>query len=263
MTPTVTENSDMATGPVFPTSQPLYETVKAKIKAAIHAGIWRPGEVIPSETDLADRFAVSQGTIRRAVRELATDGILVKRQGRGTFVMSPSVNYDVFRNKLLWFTPDDPACGDRIAVIAAFERIETPPRVAEMLEMQRGGEVFHVKRHHRWAKYREVFCFEDIYLPVKYFAGLSEEELSRAGAAQVSLYPLFETRFGITVASMIDRARAVMLNPQQAVYAGVPSPYPGISIERQTYTIGHEIVEFRSHVCVTDRMCIVKPIGNL
>lgn len=258
-----TNNTDMATGPVFPTSMPLYESVKEKIKSAIHLGIWKPGEVIPSELDLADRFGVSQGTIRRAVRDLAVEGILVKQQGRGTFVMSPSVNYEVFRNKLLWFTPDDPATGAREVEIAAFEQILPPPRVAEMLEMTAPAEVFHIKRHHRYAKYREVFCFEDIYLPVKRFKGLTEAELNQYQHYQVSLYPFFETRFGVTVASMVDKARAVLLNHKQAVFAGVPMPYPAISIERQTFTIGHKVVEFRSHVCITDRMSIVKPIGNL
>lgn len=257
------ENTDMATGPAFPGSVPLYESVKQRIKSAIHAGIWKPGEMIPSELDLAERFGVSQGTVRRAVRDLALEGCLVKQQGRGTFVMSPSVNYEVFRSKLLWFTPDDPAPGERQIEIAAFEQYEPPPRVAELLDLAPGAEVFHIKRYHRYAKYREVCVFEDIYLPEKRFRGLTEESLNLYQRRQVSLYPFFEERFGVTVASLVDKARAVLLSHRQAVFADVPMPYPAISIERLSYTIGHKVFEFRTHVCVTDRMSIVKPIGNV
>jgi GntR family transcriptional regulator len=56
------------------------------IERALEAGEWAPGDAIPSELDLASRFGVSQGTVRKAVQALAAENLLVRRQGSGTFV---------------------------------------------------------------------------------------------------------------------------------------------------------------------------------
>ena len=69
-----------------PSFSPLYQQIKALILQSLQAGEWRPGESIPSEIDLATRYRVSQGTVRKAVDELASDNLLIRRQGKGTFV---------------------------------------------------------------------------------------------------------------------------------------------------------------------------------
>ena len=70
-------------GPAF---SPLYRQIKGLITRGLQAGDWKPGEAIPSETELAARFGVSQGTVRKAIDELAAENLVVRRQGRGTFV---------------------------------------------------------------------------------------------------------------------------------------------------------------------------------
>ena len=65
---------------------PLYEQIKAMILASLQASEWLPGDAIPSEMELAARYAVSQGTVRKAIDELAAQNLLVRRQGKGTFV---------------------------------------------------------------------------------------------------------------------------------------------------------------------------------
>ena len=70
-------------GPAF---SPLYRQIKGLITRELQAGVWKPAEAIPSEQDLAARFKVSQGTVRKAIDELAAENLLVRRQGKGTFV---------------------------------------------------------------------------------------------------------------------------------------------------------------------------------
>ena len=65
---------------------PLYRQIRQLIVSALDQGEWKPGELIPSEMDLAVRFQVSQGTVRKAIDELAAENLLVRRQGKGTFV---------------------------------------------------------------------------------------------------------------------------------------------------------------------------------
>ena len=69
-----------------PTFSPLYQQIKNLIVQGLEAGEWRPGEAIPSEAELAVRFRVSQGTVRKAVDEMAAENLLIRRQGKGTFV---------------------------------------------------------------------------------------------------------------------------------------------------------------------------------
>ncbi|HXM81598.1 MAG TPA: GntR family transcriptional regulator, partial [Burkholderiales bacterium] len=69
-----------------PSFSPLYRQIKDLLLESLRSGEWRPGEAIPSEIELAARFRVSQGTVRKAVDELAAENLLVRRQGKGTFV---------------------------------------------------------------------------------------------------------------------------------------------------------------------------------
>ena len=76
---------------------PLYEQIKAMILASLQASEWLPGMAIPSEMELAARYAVSQGTVRKAIDELAAQNLLVRRQGKGTFVATPQ-NHHRYQN---------------------------------------------------------------------------------------------------------------------------------------------------------------------
>ena len=74
------------TAPSAPSFHPLWQQIKALIVRDLESGEWKPGEAIPSELELAARFRVSQGTVRRAIDALADDNLVVRRQGKGTFV---------------------------------------------------------------------------------------------------------------------------------------------------------------------------------
>jgi len=71
-----------------PSFRPLYEQIKILLTQSLVAGEWKPGEAIPSEMELAQRYQVSQGTVRKAIDELASEHIVVRRQGKGTYVAS-------------------------------------------------------------------------------------------------------------------------------------------------------------------------------
>src|SRR5215831_1351807 len=88
-----------------PSFRPLYEQIKILLTQSLVAGEWKPGESIPSEVDLAQRYRVSQGTVRKAIDELASEHILVRRQGKGTFVASH--NEPAYQYRFLRVTPDD------------------------------------------------------------------------------------------------------------------------------------------------------------
>ena len=94
-----------------PAFRPLYRQIQDLIVQALADKEWLPGEMIPSEMDLAARFEVSQGTVRRAIDELAAENLLVRRQGKGTFVATHADPRAFFR--FLRLVPDE----DRKSVV--------------------------------------------------------------------------------------------------------------------------------------------------
>ena len=94
--------------PSTPSFSPLYQQIKALILQSLQAGEWKPGEPIPSEIELAARYRVSQGTVRKAIDELAAENLVVRRQGKGTFVATHAEQHVQYR--FLKLMPDN---GDR------------------------------------------------------------------------------------------------------------------------------------------------------
>ncbi len=88
-----------------PSFSPLYQQIKALITQRLQAGEWKAGETIPSEMELAARYGVSQGTVRKAIDELAAENLVVRRQGKGTFVATHAEQKVQFR--FLRLMPDE------------------------------------------------------------------------------------------------------------------------------------------------------------
>ena len=84
---------------------PLYQQIKDLIVASLQAGEWQPGHAIPSEMELAERYKVSQGTVRKAIDALAAENLVVRHQGRGTFVASH--REEAVQYRFLRLMPDD------------------------------------------------------------------------------------------------------------------------------------------------------------
>ena len=96
---------------------PLYRQIKGLILQGLDRGEWKPGESIPSEMDLAARFQVSQGTVRKAIDELAAEHLLIRRQGKGTFV---ATHHEArVRYRFLRLATDDETEGERAESRAA------------------------------------------------------------------------------------------------------------------------------------------------
>jgi len=131
---------------VAPSFSPLYQQIKALILRSLQAGEWRPGEAIPSELELAARFKVSQGTVRKAVDELAADNLLVRRQGKGTFVATH--HEEQIQYRFLRLEPDhaDALGGGANRTFLDCRRLRAPADVARALQMKQGEMVVEVRR---------------------------------------------------------------------------------------------------------------------
>ncbi len=221
-----------------PSFSPLYQQVKASMTRGLQAGEWRPGEAIPSEMELAARFKVSQGTVRKAVDELAAENLLVRRQGKGTFVATHAEEKVQFR--FLRLKPDDGDPGRMDRRFIDCRRMRAPADVARALAMQPGEAVVQVRR---LLSFRgSPVVLDDIWLPGALFKGLTAERLS---GYRGPMYGLFEAEFGVRMIRAEEKIRAVAAEPSAAELLELPVGAPLLGVERLSLTYGDRPVELR------------------
>ncbi|MCB5362226.1 GntR family transcriptional regulator [Pusillimonas sp. CC-YST705] len=217
---------------------PLYQQIKAMLLQSLDRGEWKPGEPIPSELELAARFQVSQGTVRKAIDELAADNLLLRRQGKGTFV---ATHYEAkVRFRFLRLAPDDGRQQATSSRVLECSRIKPPADVAKQLDLRTSDQVFNLRRV---LSFNDVpTIFEDIWLPGALFKGLSTELLAEH---KIPLYGLFESEFGVSMVRAEEKLRALAAPTEQAQHLSVQTGTPLLQVERVAYTYGDRPVEVR------------------
>ena len=228
-----------------PSFSPLYQQIKALMTRSLQAGEWRPGEAIPSEMELAARFKVSQGTVRKAVDDLATDNLLVRRQGKGTFVATHAEQTIQYR--FLRLAADDGVVERPERRFIDCRRQRAPADVARLLGLKAGDAALQVRRVLSF-KNRPVI-FDDVWLPGKLFKGLSAERL---GGYTGPMYAMFETEFGVRMIRAEEKIRAVAADGPASEVLGVPQGSPLLSVERLSFTYGDRPVELRRGLYQTE-----------
>ncbi len=231
-----------------PAFSPLYQQIKGLILQSLQSGEWKPGEAIPSEMDLAARYRVSQGTVRKAIDELAAENLVVRRQGKGTFVAThaeQNVQYRFLR--LAPDTGDQRSEGPAERQIVEFKRSRASAEVARALALRTGDALLHVRRVLSFAGIPTIL--EDIWLPANTFKGLSAERLAEYPGPT---YAMFEVEFGVRMVRAEERIRAVHPDMAQASLLHVPVETPLLSVERLAYTYNDTPMELRRGLYHTD-----------
>lgn len=232
-------------GPAF---SPLYQQIKGLILQSLESGEWKPGEAIPSEMELAARYRVSQGTVRKAIDELAASHLLIRRQGKGTFVATHAeqhVNYRFLR--LAPDRGDQQSEGPALRHFLDCKRLRASADIARQLGLRAGDAVLYVRRTLAFAE--QTTILEDMWLPGNAFKGLTVERLARNDAP---MYALFETEFGIRMVRAEEKIKAVAADADNGALLGVAPGAPLLSVERIAYTYNDVPMELRRGVYRTD-----------
>ena len=228
-----------------PTFSPLYQQIKALITQGLESGEWKPGEMIPSEVELAARYKVSQGTVRKAIDELAADNLLVRRQGKGTFVATH--NEDRVQFRFLRLLPEDGDVHPHVSRLLECRRLRAPAEIARQLDLKPADPVVCIKRLLQFDG--ETTVFDEIWLPGAVFRGLTAERLADYKGP---LYAMFEAEFGTRMIRASEKIRAVGADEIVAELLGVVIGSPLLSVERVSYTYGDRPVEVRRGWYVTN-----------
>ena len=223
---------------------PLYRVVKRSLLSAIESGSYPPGETLPSETEIAGAMGVSIGTLRRAVDELAAEHILVRRQGRGTFIATHGTDRFLFQ-----FFHVERSDGLREAPqteLVSFERSRADGEPALALQLRPGEAVIQIEN--RLLLQGGAVIYDRLTLPSILFKGLTEKHFrERPG----TVYQLYQSDFGITVLRAHERARAAGADRNAVRVLGLLAGQPVMQVRRTALTFGDRPVEHRVSVINT------------
>lgn len=228
-----------------PAFSPLYRQITELLTRSLTLAEWKAGEALPSEPELAQRFKVSQGTVRKALDALAADGLLVRRQGKGTFVATHAEQQVQYRFLRLM-----PELGPRTTMQRRFldlQRLRAPAEIARALGLGGGDSVLHLRRL-LLAEDMPV-VLDDIWLSARLFKGLSAERLT---AYPGPMYSLFEAEFGVQMIRAEEKIRAIAAGDAEAALLGVAVRTPLLLVERRSFTYADRPVELRRGLYRTD-----------
>ena len=223
---------------------PLYRQIRDLLVDSLRRGEWMPGTAIPSETELAARFQVSQGTMRKAIDELAVENLLVRRQGKGTYVATHQEPRAQVR--FLRLAPDHGAPIPASSRFLECRRVRAPADVASRLGLRAADPLVHLRRVLLFGSLPRVL--DDIWLPARPFRGLTAERLAQFNG---HLYGLFESEFGVRMIRAEEQLRAVAATADVADPLGIEPGSPLLRVDRVSFTYGDRAIEFRRGHCVT------------
>jgi GntR family transcriptional regulator len=220
---------------------PLHHQVYLDLRAALDAGEWRPGDLLPPERQLAARYGCSLITVRRALSELAREGRLERTRGRGTTVLRPRIERDFTGTLSFAEEMQDRGLDPETRLLAA--RPESAgEHVAQALGIEPGSPTLYLERLRIAGG--EPLLLEQVHLPAERFPGLLATDLEHG-----SLYDLLTVRYGTRVARARESLEPVLLHAREARLLDQPPRTPALLIEGIAFSVEGAPIEFaRSYV---------------
>jgi GntR family transcriptional regulator len=223
---------------------PLHVQLAELLRRQIEDGVYRPGDRLPSERELVERFGVSRITATAALQALVRSGLAYRWRGKGTFVARPKLR------EMSWSASFSEHMRSRgltpSSRVLAFERIPASEEVAARLGLAPRTPVWHLGRV-RLAD-GEPVAVEEAYLPADLFPGLEDEDLEKG-----SLYEVFRRRYALRPAWAEGIIEAAAADETQASLLGVRVDDPVLSVKRVTYNESYTALEWVHSVYRADR----------
>jgi GntR family transcriptional regulator len=227
-----------------PGAQPLYKEVRQRLTHGLMAGEWQPGQAIPSEARLAERFGVSLGTVRKAIDELVAEKILLRRQGRGTYVATHTPDRTLFY--FFHITGRDSRKETPATELLQFHRGRADAEEAAKLGMTRGDRVLRIRNLLRLGG--DPVVIDDIVIGAHLVPGLDERSFAQR---EETIYGLYQSQYGINVIRASERLSATLADAESARLLEVPLRTPLLRIARVAFTYHDRPVELRSSLVDT------------
>lgn len=219
---------------------PLYREVRRRIVALLASGEWGAGDRLPAERELARRFGVAVSTVRAGIGDLCVAGVLIRRQGRGTFVARHDIPGQQFRYSNVYH-----AAGGKVATtrsIVAMRTVRADRATAAVFGMAPDTRARVHRIEAQLVADARVAALLELILPLPRFARLRRGDLDRATE---NLYAVYQRVCGVTVLRMEERVSARVADASLAEALRVPVGHPVLTVERIAFTFGNVPVEIR------------------
>ncbi len=219
-----------------PMSRPVHISIRDDLRMRLLAGEWAAGERLPSETALAANYGVARMTVRQAIGALASEGIVVRRQGVGTFAVDrrPVRSAD----KLLSFAEEMRRQGHRVQTRLIKVAVEQPPPAAREALQLRPSAASVLVRRVRVVDGSPVIV-QNSWLPYARFAGLAADPLLDG-----SLYAMLEINYGVSVVRATQVFTAGAADQEDADVLDLQPGAPVLLIRRTAFDNSSRAVEF-------------------
>ncbi|MGZ8262816.1 MAG: GntR family transcriptional regulator [Burkholderiales bacterium] len=227
-------------------SSPLYKEVKARLTRGLATGEWKAGEAIPSESRLAERFNVSIGTIRKAIDELVAERILLRQQGRGTFVATHSEDRTLFY--FFHIVGKDGSRELPVSELLSFRKARAGALEEERLRVHAGSPLLRIQNLLRLSG--KPVVFDEITVSAELFPDLDQDVF---GGREGTIYGLYQARYGVTVIRISETLAAARPSPRAAALLGITPDTPALVIKRVAFTYDDTPVEYRVGWVNTER----------
>ena len=247
-TTSVMNRLDTVDTSIFSSDRPLYQEVKDRIVRGLMQGEWKPQEALPSEARLAERFGVSVPTLRAAISELVAAKVLMRKQGKGTFVASHN-HHNVYQ--FFHMVPDNaPKALPRFTLLSFSRSVASPDTIRD-LSLQTGREGSRIFEFAiRLCINDEPVMISQITVSSIHFPNLSEKVINEE---RDTIYGMYQSKYGVTLTRTVEKLRAVTANAYLARHLGLKRGQPLLQICRIGFTFNNIPVELRTSYARTDR----------
>ncbi|NKB50473.1 MAG: UTRA domain-containing protein [Alphaproteobacteria bacterium] len=231
---------------------PLYAQVEEIIRQRLIDNYWNPGEALPSEMQLAAELGVSQGTVRKALNDMVAENLLVRRQGRGTFVSEHTERRALF----LFFNlvGEDGSRTMPVSEVSSCAHRKATPEECERLDLAVGAEIITVQRVR--SLHGEPTIVDRVTVSRSLFPNLGGDV-----KLPENLYRFYQGEYGITITKAQESVRAVSATPEEAEMLSLAPGAPLLEIDRISLSLDGRPVEWRVSRCNTNQHTYVAERG--
>lgn len=235
----------VATEPVLdpkPEFQPLYLQIKQLLIRRVLSGEWRPAQILPSEMKLAEEYNVSQGTVRKAIEDMAAENLVVRQQGKGTFVSTHRSSSQPYR--FIRLVSDTSAERHPTTKFISIKTGAATATERQRLELPASARVLRIERLRSYAG--QDCIVEHIVLGLDGFPGL-DDLLDRLRPG--SIYSLLEQEYRVMIVRVAEQLRAVAADKADARLLAMPVGQPLLEIDRIAFSLDQRRIEWRVSRC--------------
>lgn len=218
---------------------PKYKQIKEDIVDDILSGVYRAGDMIPKQSDYAQKYNVSRLTVRKAINDLVLKGVLTTEKGKGTFVRPVAAGSNCYRRSLGFSSNINQSKSRVWSKVLLIEEIRADRTLASHLQIAGGDPVVHIER----LRYINEVC---VALQKSYLARtrIGDIRFEEERLEENSLYQLLYDKAGLVLSYVDEQFRAILADRDVAGYFHVEEGDPILYVHRITYDAGNRPIEY-------------------